>query len=173
MREISLSDDLIARLESLTVPLFPTPADVIGKLLDHYDRTYRRATAENAPPAKLVRPLSPNASLMGRIPRERGVTFELDGHKMQAVSVRDMYEQVLKFIVDKGYSKQLKPHVPFRTSRQRYLIADRPVHPNGNDFVITVKYGGYFMEAHKDYKNAVEHLRKLVEKLGITLRYVG
>ena len=173
MREISLPDDLFIRLQALTVPLVPTPADVIGRLLDHYERTCPRVPAKNAPASNLIGRLPREASLSGRVPRERGVTFEIDGHEMRAVSVRDMYEQVLKFIVDKGHSERLNPLLPFKTSRQRYLIAKRPQHPNGNDFVITVQYGGYFMEAHKDYKNGIEHLRQLVEKLGLRLRYVG
>ena len=173
MREIELPDDLYIRLQALTVPLLPTPADVIGRLLDHYEKTRPRVPEGGAIPSRSLHPLSREAYISGRVPRERGATIEIDGHEMRAVSVRDMYEQVLKFIVDKGPSNRLKPLVPFRTSRERYLIAERPIHPNGNNFVITVKYGGYFMEAHKDYKNGIEHLRQLTDKLGLRLKYVG
>ena len=58
----------------------------------------------------------------------------------------------------------------FGTSRQRYLIAKRPVHPTGNSFVVPVECGGFFMEAHKDYTNAKRHLAKLVTRVGLTFR---
>ena len=173
MQKLELSDDLFHRLKELTVPLVPTPADVIGRLLDHYEKTRPQVPAKVTTANKSISSVPREASVSGRAPRERGATVELDGHEMRVVSVRDMYEQVLKFIVDNGHSNRLRLLIPFNTSRERYLIADHPIHPNGNNFVITVKYGGYFMEAHKDYKNAVEHLRRLTDKLGLKLKYVG
>ena len=63
--------------------------------------------------------------------------------------------------------------LPFATSRERYLAATKPIHPTGNPFVVPVKYHGYYMEAHKDYKNAISHLGSLVAKLGLELKYLG
>lgn len=177
MREVTLSDDLFARLEALTVPLVPTVPDVIGRLLDHYERTASKSRtavpAASAPARSQVTPVLHERSTTGRSPRERGATIEIEDHQIRAVSVRDMYEQAMRYIVDKGHSKRLKPLVPLRTSSQRYLIAERPTHPNGNDFVVPARYGGYFMESHKDYRNAVKHLAQLTDKLGLKLRYLG
>ncbi len=63
--------------------------------------------------------------------------------------------------------------MPLRTSSERYLIAREPIHPLGNLFVVPVSFGAYHMEAHKDYKNGIEHLRILSEKLGLNLKYLG
>lgn len=177
MHQVAFPEDVFARLQALAVPLVDTPADVVGRLLDHYERTNPNksspGTGGSAPTNCHVGPLVRRTSLSGRVPRERGATIEIEGNQIRAVSVRDMYEQALKFLVDNGYSERLKQLVPFRTSRVRYLIADRPTHPNGNDFVVRVRYGGYFMEAHKDYKNAIEHLGQFIQKLGLKLRYLG
>jgi len=177
MREVTLPDDVFARLEALTVPLVPTVPDVIGRLLDHYERTASRSRTTALPASPPARsqamPVLHERSLTGRTPRERGATIEIEDQRIQAVSVRDMYEQAMRYIVDKGHAKQLKQLVPMRTSSQRYLIAERPTHPNGNDFVVPARYGGYFMESHKDYRNAVKHLAQLTDKLGLKLRYLG
>lgn len=173
MQKLDLPDDLFYRLQELTGPLVPTLSDVIERLLDHFEKTRPQVPARVLAANKSTNSLPREASVSGRAPRERGATIELDGREMRAISVRDMYEQALKFIVDKGHSNRLRPLIPFKTSRQRYLIADKPIHPNGNNFVITVKYGGYFMEAHKDYKIAVKHLRRLTDRLGLKFKYVG
>jgi len=177
MRDVTLPDDLFARLQALAVPLVDTVPDVVRRLLDHYERTSpehktpssRASASASGPLPVLVR----ERSVTGRVARERGATIEIEGHQIQAVSVRDMYEQAMRFIVDNGHSKRLKTLVPFRTSGQRYLIAERPVHPNGNDFVVPARYGGFYMESHKDYRNAVKHLGQLTSKLGLKLRYIG
>jgi hypothetical protein len=177
VREVTIPDDLFARLQSLAVPLVDTVPDVVRRLLDHYERT--RPESNSPGPGTSVLPpshmptLFREPSLRGRARRERGATIEIDDHQIQAVSVRDMYEQAMRFMIDNGHSKPLKALVPFRTSGRRYLIADRPIHPNGNDFVVPARYGGFFMESHKDYRNAVEHLRQLTSKLGLKLRYLG
>lgn len=177
MHQVALPDDLFAQLQDLAVPLVDTTADVVGRLLDHYERTKPNkgspGTGGNLPASGHVGTLLRGANVAGRVPRERGATIEIEDHQIRAFSVRDMYEQALKFIVDNGHGKHLKPLVPFKTSGLRYLIADRPTHPNGNPFVVPARYGGYFMEAHKDYRNAVKHLGQLLEKLGLKLRYLG
>ncbi|MBI5853721.1 MAG: hypothetical protein HZB35_00480 [Nitrospirae bacterium] len=161
MHEIALPDSLFARLQALAIPLVDTPADVVERLLDNHERTRPEkpkvgieigATARSKDGSFLR-----GASITERIPRERGATIEIDGHVIRAISVREMYEEALKFLVDKGHSKRLNDIVPLSTSSLRYLIANRPVHPSGNEFVIPVSYGGYFMEAHKSYKNAIKH----------------
>lgn len=177
MRQVAVPDDLFARLQALAVPLVDTTADVVGKLLDHYDRTKPEKAGPriggNTLLSSQVGQLLRGSAVAGRVPRERGATIEIEGQQFRAVSVRDMYEQALKLIVDNGHSKRLKQLVPFRTSSLRYLIAERPTHPNGNAFVVPARHGGYFMEAHKDYRNAVKHLGQLLAKPGLKLRYLG
>ena len=94
------------------------------------------------------------------------------GRQLQATSVRHLYEEVLKILVEK-YRVELDRLLPFSTSRERYLVASKPINPTANSFVVPVKYHGYYMEAHKDYKNASSHLAPLVAKPGLEHRYLG
>ena len=175
MHEVTLSEGLFVRLQNLAVPLVDTPADVIERLVSHYEKSGAETSkgergvgvSTGSKPSLLVR----EAKIAERIPRERGVTIEIDDHVIRAISVKELYEETLKYLLDKGLSKRLKDLVPFSTSSRRYLIADRPVHPNGNEFVVPVKYGGYFMEAHKDYKNGIKHLSQFVARIGLRLKY--
>ena len=50
---------------------------------------------------------------MERAPRERGITIEIGGHVIRAISVKELYQETLKFLVEKGHSKRLKDFVPF------------------------------------------------------------
>ncbi|GAB1724406.1 MAG: hypothetical protein GDA65_03725 [Nitrospira sp. CR1.1] len=177
MHEVALPEDLFVRLQKLAVPLVDKPADIIERLVSHYEKTgseiskvdERVGASTGSKPSSLVR----EAKIAGRIPRERGVTIEIDGHVIRAVSVKEMYQETLKYLLDKGYSKRIKDLVPYSTSGVRYLIADRPVHQKGNGFREPIKCGGYFMEAHKGYKTAVKDLSRFIEKMGLTLKYLG
>ncbi len=174
MREMALPDDLFARLQALAEPLVDTVPDVIRRLLDHYERTRpERNTPSSNGAAIASRPMVRERSVTGRVARERGATIEINGQQIQATTVRDMYEQTMRFIFDNGHAKQLKALVPFKTSGRRYLIAEEPVHPNGNNFVVPAGYNGFYMECHKDYRNAIKHLGQLTSKLGLNLRYLG
>jgi hypothetical protein len=155
------------RLKACVEPFVDkTPEDVIRRLLDEHDNSEHKH-------APLTRPLrQPGPSPASRIPRERGLRAQVDRHQIQAVSVRDFYEQVLKILVNE-HRVDLDRLLPFKTSHERYLLAAKPIHPSGNPFVVPVEYKGYCMEAHKDYKNAIAHLDSFVEKLGLTFKYLG
>jgi hypothetical protein len=177
MRELTLPDTLFARLQKFAVPLVDTPADVIERLLTHYEKTKPEKsrpdggieTSTGAKESLFLR----EARITERAPRERGVTIEIDGHVIRAISVKELYKEVLKYLLDSGHSKRLRELVPFSTSSLRYLIADKPIHPNEKEFVVPVKHGGYYMEAHKDYKNGIKHLSQFVTKVGLKLKYLG
>jgi hypothetical protein len=178
INRIHLSDATLARLKALAEPFVDTePEHVIRRLLDSNEESLgngsRSSDSRTAPqPIPLLdRPQTRNTE--SRAPRERGATFDIDGRHIQAVSVRDCYEQVLKLLVE-DHRPELDRLLPFKTSRQRYLVAKANVHPNGNDFVVPVKHHGYYMEAHKDYKNAIAHLKTLVaDKLKLPFKYLG
>jgi hypothetical protein len=165
--QIRLSEETMNRLKNCAEPFRDKdPEDVIRRLLDAHDCSGQKHEGANSSERQLER------SPISRVPRERGAEVEIDNEQIRAISVPDLYKQALKLIVDKHGSK-LKRLLPFATSGERYLVADKPVHPSGNPFFIPVEYDGYFMEAHKDYKNAVRHLLLLTEKLGLQLRYLG
>lgn len=98
----------------------------------------------------------------GRKPRERGIDVRINGKVFHGSSVSDLYEQVLVFLHGNDSLEKLQSHIPFATSGKRYLIAREPYHPNGNRFVVPVEHQGYFMEAHKSYRNAIKALGDLL-----------
>ena len=175
-RIIRIPDELYERLQAHGVAFVDTEATVIGRLLNFYDEKAGRnggtqpIDADGALRANSARGARTPSS---RAPRERGVTVELEGELIHASSLREMYERALQLVVERSEKSRLEQLVPFATSGVRYLIAKKPVHPNGNEFVKPVRYGGYYMESHKDYRNGMRHLSKFVEKLGLTLRYLG
>ena len=177
MYDVTLSEGLFVRLQKLAVPLVDKPSDVIERLLRHYEKTGSEAskvdTGVGASTGSKSSSLVREAIIAERIPRERGVTIEIDGHVIRAISVKEMYQETLRYLLDNGHSKRVKDLVPFSTSSLRYLIADRPVHPNRKDFFVSVKCGGYFMEAHKIYKTGIELLSQFIAKMGLKLKYLG
>ena len=106
----------------------PTRADVIERLLDHFGKTRPQIPAEVTAANKSISPLPREASVSGRAPRERGATIELDGHEMRVISVRDMYEQVLKFILDKGALEPSKTAHPLQ-HKQGEVFDRGPANP--------------------------------------------
>lgn len=168
---IEVSSALLDRLESLAGPLF-SPSDVIERLINQ--------AQPNLDPGNFVASIGApgrthdmdGSGQPPRAPRSRGAEIEINGQRMTAVSVPDMYLQVLKLLVDEKHIEKLDPRIPFKTSNQRYLIAKSPVHPNSNQFVKPVEYRGYFMEAHKNYENAMSGLSRFLRSVGIKIRYV-
>jgi hypothetical protein len=96
----------------------------------------------------------------------------IDDHLISAVTVPDMYLQVLQWLVDGKRIEVLESSIPFRTSSQRFLISKSSKHPNGKHFVKEVKHKDYYMEAHKNYENALSGLKQFLEPRGFRVRYV-
>lgn len=171
---ITISDDTFARLQNCAIPFVDTePQDVIRRLLDLHGGTLE-SRQPPAPPTGASEEAQHSlvSRSAARLPRQRGTTVVVDGVTISAVSVRDLYEQALKVLVD-AHEQELAAVLPVRTSSQRYLVAQQDTHPNGRPFVIRVDYRGYYMEAHKDYKNAVSHLKHLVTRLGLSFEDLG
>ena len=172
---IRISESIFRRLQGLAVPLEDTPASVIERLLDFYDSHenggYQEADHTIARTEAVGRP-NETMDILSRAPRQRGVMVEIGGQLFSADSLADLYDQVLRFLADNNYLEKLVQHLPVATSAKRYLIAVEPFHPNGKAFVRPVEHQGYFMEAHKDYKNGINHLRKILDLCGLSLRYI-
>lgn len=171
-REITISDSIFERLQRLATPLIDTPDSVIQRLLDRCE--------SNSLPA------SPLPSSLGhaeahrfvedplqRKSRQRGVVVKLGEETIRANSISELYTETLKYLHQKGFLDNVKGYLPLATSKHRYLMAKSPIHPNGKEFVVPVEYGGYYMEAHKDYKNGIRHLCKLLDLCGVKLTYLG
>lgn len=113
------------------------------------------------------------ADVEARAPRERGGVFILAGRRIEADSVRHLYEQVLEYMDNAGLWNRLEALAPYKTSSKRYLVSTTAVHPNGRDFFIPVSRRGLFMETHKNYVTATKQLRQLLDKCGIPFEYGG
>ena len=83
--------------------------------------------------------------------------------------IKDLYFQTLKYLYDSNLIDRVKPHIPYETSRVRFLISTKPYHQTGKPFVSCIEYKEYYMEAHKDYKNALNHLQVFLKNCGILM----
>jgi hypothetical protein len=168
---ISIPDDLFVQLEKIAKPFKDKePADVIRRLLETVESTEAQGGSRGTAP---VRPMSRSHIRANRNPRERGVRVRVDGEDLAADSVRDLFEQVLRRVSRNGKLESVRAILPYKTSSSRYLIAERPVHPGGNAFVVPVGQRGLFMEAHKSYGTALTQLSNFLAKLGMSLEYVS
>jgi hypothetical protein len=82
-------------------------------------------------------------------------------------TVRLLFEDVLKFLVDKGYIVKLP--LPWGSSKNRYIMTNEspPYHPNGRAFFYPVTYKGYTIESHYARDRALKVLGDLCEKLDV------
>ena len=171
--QITVSNELFVRLKTLAEPFVDRdPEDVIRRALDQYERALSNSRAQIKSGGQVGAPLAGGLSPISRVPRERGTSVQIGDHKINAVSVRALYEEALRLFVE-HYASQLKSVVPLKTSGERFLVALKPLHPSGKPFVVPVEFHGFYMEAHKDYKNAIAHLQTLCNRLGLTLKYLG
>jgi len=171
-KQITLPDAIFQCLQNIAVPLVDTPASVIERLIDHFESHQNRSRMASRGPENAEKHTFDEA-LEDRDSRQRGVIVKVGDHTIRAGSVSDLYWQTLKYVSTHGYMDELEQHLPVATSSRRYLIAKSPIHPSGKEFVVPVKYDGYYMEAHKDYKNGLNHLRKMLDYCGLTLTYIG
>jgi hypothetical protein len=179
-RVVRISETSFQRLQKLAVPLEDTPSSVIERLLDFYDSQSKPNAYQTEPPPTHtrvprmdgVKSQNKDRSLLNRPPRSPGAIVEIGGKRFNADSLADLYSQVLRFLDENGQLDKLKPYLPIATSKKRYLIAAQPLHPNGKGFVRPVEHRGYFMESHKDYKNGIPILRRILDRFGLSVLYV-
>jgi predicted CopG family antitoxin len=164
-KTISISDDLYRRLESLAIPFEDKePGDVIKRLVDSQIQSND---------VLLKGKEKMESEIITRAPRERGVVVELDGERITASTIPDLSKKIMIFIDDKGKWKEFEKLAPYATSSKRFLISDTPIHPNGNNFVVPIKYKDIYMEAHKNYDTAIKQLKRILDHLDIVLRYIN
>jgi ribosomal protein S17E len=105
--------------------------------------------------------------------RARGrMAVKVGGKVFDGLMVMDIYEKVLKFIVDKGFINKLP--LPWGASDKRYIITNEktPTHPSGRAFFAPVQYKQYSMETHYARDRAMQVLGELCEKLEIPFEAV-
>lgn len=93
------------------------------------------------------------------------IAVKLDNKVFSNETLRLLFEDILKYIVDKKYI--LKLPLPWGSSKQRYILTNEvpSVHPNGREFFYPVKYKGYTMESHYGRERGLKVLSDLCKKL--------
>lgn len=100
------------------------------------------------------------------------LAVKIDGKIFHNDTLRQLFEDILKFIVEKSYI--LKLPLPWGTSTKRYIITneDPPKHPSDRDFFYPIKYQGYTIESHYSRDRGLKVLSDLCEKLELDFEII-
>lgn len=100
------------------------------------------------------------------------LTVRLDGKVLADDTVRLLFGQVLRYIVDQNYVTRLP--LPWGPSRSRYLLTNQmpPLHPNGREFFYPITYQNYTMESHYARDRALKVLGDLCDRLEIAFEVI-
>ncbi len=100
--------------------------------------------------------------------REVGLlAIKINGKPFSNETVRLLFEDVLKYLVDNNYLVKLP--LPWGTSNKRYILTNQESakHPNGRNFFYPVKYKEYTIETHYARDRGLKVLGDLCDKLEI------
>lgn len=174
-RTVLVTEDVHSRIRLLARVGGCNEGEVVRRLLESLENADASDESASTTGARTASAAADSGGryLPGRAPRERGAKIRVGSEVFRVDSVRDMFETVLRFLTKSGNSDTLRSVLPFKTSSQRYLIAAKPVHPNGNPFFVPVHYGSLYMEAHKLYKSAVADLQDFLDQLKIPFQYIS
>ncbi len=87
-------------------------------------------------------------------------------------TLRELFKDVLVFLVDKGYVKKLP--MPWGNTNKRFIITNQipPTHPNGKPFFYPEEYKGYTLETHYARDRGLKVLGNLCQKLELIFESV-
>jgi hypothetical protein len=138
----------------------PEPDVLIDFMQSFLCRPAEKPLSRQQNPSQKIKPTMSNISVISS-----NIKIQIDNKFFEAPSVQKLYDEVLKYLCDTGLIKQM--HIPFETSAKRYLIATEPYHQRGNGFRLSVEYSGYYMEAHKSRRAALDHLSYFIKSNGM------
>jgi hypothetical protein len=100
------------------------------------------------------------------------LAVRLDAKVITNDTVRLLFEQVLRHIVDEDDVTRIP--LPWGPSRSRYVLTNQtpPLHPNGREFFYPVTYKGYAMESHYARDRALKVLGDLCDRLEIEFEVI-
>lgn len=100
------------------------------------------------------------------------LAVKINGKVFSNETLRLLFEEVLKYIVDEQFIRKLP--LPWGTSRKRYIITNEvpPTHPSGRNFFYPVSYGDYTMESHYSRDRGLKVLSDLCRKLEIDFEII-
>ncbi|MCA9949776.1 MAG: PD-(D/E)XK nuclease family protein [Anaerolineales bacterium] len=89
------------------------------------------------------------------------MAVKIDEKIFVGVDVKDLFKQVLEYLVDTNKLSNFK--FPWGTSTKRYIVTnvEPPIHPSGRNFFVPVGYEGFTMEAHYSRNRAIKVLDSL------------
>jgi len=111
---------------------------------------------------------STSDTVPGRGRAKGRIAVKVDEKVFDGANVGELFEKVLKYVVDKGHIRKLP--LPWGTTNQRYVITNEtnPTHPSGRSFFYPLKYKGYWIESHYSRERALQVLEELCEKLEVS-----
>jgi hypothetical protein len=95
------------------------------------------------------------------------LAIKIDSKVFTRDTVRQLFEDVLKYIVDEEHI--LKLPLPWGVGKNRYIITNESplVHPSGKPFFYPVAFESYTIESHYSRERAMKVLGALCEALGL------
>lgn len=93
------------------------------------------------------------------------IAVRIDDKIFSNETVKFLFEDILKYLVDKQYV--LRVPLPWGFTNTRYVLTNEnpPIHPNGKPFFYPITYKGYTIESHYARERALRVLNYLCEKL--------
>jgi hypothetical protein len=100
------------------------------------------------------------------------LAVKIDAKVFSNDTIRQLFEGILKFIVEKGHI--LKLPLPWGTSTKRYIITNEqpPKHPNDRDFFYPVRFQDYTIESHYSRDRGLKVLSDICEKLELDFEVI-
>lgn len=100
------------------------------------------------------------------------IVVKIDNNIFEGKSINDLYQKILKYLVDTNKLNNIE--MPWGTGNSRYIISNQsvPVHPNGREFFIPIKYKEYSMETHVDRKRGIKILDDFCNELKLSFETI-
>ena len=100
------------------------------------------------------------------------IAVKIENKVFSNETVRMLFEDVLKHIVDKQYV--LKMPLPWGFSNTRSVLTNEnpPIHPNGKPFFYPITYKGYTIESHYARERSLRVLGYLCDKLELDFEII-
>lgn len=149
----------------------PTVMSDVLDVCHEFDNGQSYRDAVKLPIKTYTRSLEPHTKTIQKKGKQKGAEIVIHNDIISASTVSDLYQQALNYLIDSDLLDRIEMHIPYETSPVRFLIATSPYHQRGNEFRSPVEYKGYYMEAHKDYDNALRHLSAFLKTCGVSVEY--
>lgn len=138
--------------------------DLYEKYADVFDSIYDALQAEGV--IDYTTSDTPKGRASGRL------AVKLDGQVFARDTLRDLFKDILVYLVDNKYV--LRAPLPWGNTTKRFIISnqDPPVHPNGKPFFYPEQYKGYTLETHYARERGLKILDDLCKKLELEFEVI-